>query len=174
MAFDKGAQRAHHLSLIAMIIGFLSGYDSGVAGGILTFPSFESDFRYTKSGATAVTSFTVALQVLGDFVSCLYAWYVTEKLGRRKGVLIFSTVFMVGVILQVAPTHNLGAWYFARVVSGLGQGGLMIIVPIFSAEMAPKNLRGRLGAFYQWQYTLGIFMAYWIDYVSWHSYFGLK
>lgn len=162
----RGNLRVHHLALISMIIGFLSGYDSGVAGGILTFESFQRDFGYTKAQSTAVNSYTVSLQVLGDFVSCLYAWWVTEKLGRRYGVMVFSGIFLVGVVLQVAPTNRLGAWYFARIVSGLGQGGLMITVPIFTAEMAPKHLRGRLGSLYQWQYTLGIFTAYWIDYVS--------
>lgn len=29
--------------------------------------------------------------------------------------------------------------------------------------MAPAKIRGRLGSFYQWMYTLGIFIAYWCD-----------
>src|ERR1700712_3425157 len=30
--------------------------------------------------------------------------------------------------------------------------------------MVPKEIRGRCGSFYQWLYTWGIFLAYWVDY----------
>ena len=161
----KSKLRAHYLALISMTIGFMAGYDSGVAGGILTFESFQNDFGYTKVQQKSVNSLTVSLLTLGAFLSCFIASLTTERLGRRRGVIIFATVFIVGVILQTVPTGKLGAWYFARIVSGLGQGGLTVIVPIFIAEMAPAEIRGRLGSFYQWMYTLGIFTAYWINYV---------
>jgi MFS family permease len=167
MALDKGTLRAHHLALIGMIIGFLAGYDSGVAGGILTFKSFQADFGYSGTAATnRVSALTVGLQILGCFLSCFFAGFVTERVGRRWAVWAFASVFIIGVVLQTAPTNNLGAWYFARLISGLGQGGLSVAVPIFTAEMAPAHIRGRLGSLYQWMYTLGIFTAYWINYVS--------
>lgn len=167
MALNKGTFRAHYLAGISMIIGFLAGYDSGVAGGVLTFKSFQSNFGYSsKADTTRVNALTVGLQLFGCFLSCFVAGSITERLGRRMGVWIFGAVFVLGVVLQTAPTNNLGAWYFARVVSGLGQGGLTVVIPIYTAEMAPTHIRGRLGSFYQWMYTLGIFTAYWIDYVS--------
>ena len=31
-------------------------------------------------------------------------------------------------------------------------------------QMVPKEIRGRCGSFYQWLYTIGILLSYWIDY----------
>jgi MFS family permease len=126
--FDLGSFRAHHVSLVSMIIGFLAGYDSGVAGGILSFTSFQKSFGYSENEKTTVQSLTVSLQVLGCFLSCFAAGLIVEKYGRRKSILAFAVVFIIGVILQVSPTDNLGAWYFARVFAGLGQGSLSIAV----------------------------------------------
>lgn len=144
-----------------MIIGFLAGYDSGVAGGILSFTSFQDSFGFTDDDKTKVQSLTVSLQVLGCFLSCFIASFIVEKYGRRRSIMAFAVVFIIGVVIQVAPTDNLGAWYFARVFAGLGQGSLTVAVPIYTAEMAPPSIRGRLGSLYQWMYTLGIFIAYW-------------
>lgn len=162
--FDKGNFRAHHISLVAMIIGFLSGYDSGVAGGILTFKSFQKSFGFSDGQLSQVQSLTVSLQVLGCFLSCFIASFIVERFGRKRSIIAFALVFILGVVIQVAPTDSLGAWYFARIWSGLGQGSLTVAVPIYTAEMAPPKLRGRLGSFYQWMYTLGIFIAYWVNY----------
>ena len=37
-------------------------------------------------------------------------------------------------------------------------------MPMYSAEMAPKNIRGMLGSMMQGFFTLGVMTAYWINY----------
>lgn len=39
-----------------------------------------------------------------------------------------------------------------------------VIIPMYSAEMAPKNIRGMLGSFFQFFFTMGVMTSYWIDY----------
>ena len=39
-----------------------------------------------------------------------------------------------------------------------------VIIPMYSAEMAPKNIRGMLGSMFQFFFTLGVMTSYWIDY----------
>lgn len=69
-----------------------------------------------------------------------------------------------------------------RVVAGLGLGGSSVVVPMYSSEMTPKELRGQIGSFYQLMFTfgrfcktspsivycvnviLGIFISYWVNY----------
>lgn len=80
--------------------------------------------------------------------------------------MLSAFVFMIGAALQTGNTHSLASWYVARIISGLGQGGLSVVVPMYSAEMTPREIRGRCGSFYQWMYTWGIFTSYWVDYVS--------
>lgn len=66
--------------------------------------------------------------------------------------------------MQTINTHSLGAFYAARVVSGIGVGMATVVIPMYSAEMAPKNIRGMLGSMFQFFFTLGVMTSYWIDY----------
>jgi len=39
-----------------------------------------------------------------------------------------------------------------------------VIIPMYSAEMAPKNIRGMLGGLFQFMFTCGVMTSYWVDY----------
>lgn len=80
--------------------------------------------------------------------------------------MLASVIFNIGGIIQVINTRSLAAFYAARVISGVGVGMATVIIPMFSAEMAPKNIRGSLGSMFQFFFTLGVMTSYWIDYVS--------
>lgn len=144
----------------------MSGYDAGIAGGILTFKSFESDFRYTSAHESKVSSLTVGLEQLGSFVAAACIYPITNRYGRKWTIIGATGVFCLGVIIQVINTHSLAAWYVGRIIAGLGMGAQSVVIPMYSAEMTPKEIRGRCGSFYQWMYAWGVFLAYWVDYVS--------
>lgn len=159
-----GKIRAYYLGSVVCIGGFLFGYDSGIVGGVLTLASFQDDYGYAKAGATRTNSLSVGLQQLGAFVACFLAWPLTDYLGRKKALMISSLVFCVGALVQTVNTHSLAAFYVARVVAGLGLGTATVVVPMFSSEMTPKEIRGQIGSFFQWFFTFGIFTSYWVDY----------
>lgn len=106
----------------------------------------------------------MGLEQLGSFCAAIIIYPLTNKYGRKYAIMGSAAVFCVGVIIQTIDTGSLGAWYTARVIAGLGMGGMSVVVPMYSAEMTPKEIRGRCGSFYQWMYTWGIFLAYWVDY----------
>lgn len=39
-----------------------------------------------------------------------------------------------------------------------------VIIPMYSAEMAPKSMRGALGGLFQFLFTCGVMTSYWVDY----------
>ncbi|GAM41970.1 hypothetical protein TCE0_043r15526 [Talaromyces pinophilus] len=39
-----------------------------------------------------------------------------------------------------------------------------VIIPMYSAEMAPKEIRRQLGSMFQFFFTLGVMTSYWMDY----------
>ncbi|KAH8897908.1 MFS sugar transporter-like protein [Thozetella sp. PMI_491] len=159
-----GKVRAYWLGAVVCLGGFLFGYDSGIVGGVLTLSSFESDYGYTAADSTRTNSLAVGLQQLGAFVACFLAWPLTDRLGRRHSLMLSSAVFCIGALIQTINTHSLAAFYVARVIAGLGLGAATVVVPMFSSEMVPKELRGQIGSFFQWFFTFGIFTSYWIDY----------
>ncbi|KAJ6083552.1 hypothetical protein N7467_007687, partial [Penicillium canescens] len=142
----------------------LFGYDSGVIGGVLTFPSFQQSFNFTTTQKTSISAIAVGIQQAGAFAGCFLIWPLTNTLGRRAAMMICSAVFCMGVILEVIDTHSLAAFYVGRVICGLGVGGSATVIPIYMSEMSPKEIRGQLGSCYQLTYTIGILVSYWVDY----------
>ncbi len=51
-------------------------------------------------------------------------------------------------ILCTVPTHQLGIIYAGRLLTGLGVGGLAAVSPIYTSEIAPPAIRGRLTGLY--------------------------
>lgn len=49
-------------------------------------------------------------------------------------------------------------------MAGLGIGAATVLIPMYAAEMAPKEIRGRLGACFQLFFALGVMIAYWTTY----------
>ena len=87
---------------------------------------------------------------------------ITERIGRRRAIALSSVVFCIGGILQIVNTHNPKCFYAGRIISGLGVGAATVLVPMFSAEMSPKNIRGQLRSFFQlFFFSLGVLVSYW-------------
>jgi sugar porter (SP) family MFS transporter len=129
--------------------------------------SFQEDFNYshfTKAQKTTVNSNAVSILQGGAFFGCFLISPVASYLGRRTGLIISSLVFTLGTILQVINTGTLGTFYAGRVVAGFGIGAATVLIPIYSAEMSPKEIRGRLGACFQLFFALGVMIAYWTTY----------
>ena len=51
-----------------------------------------------------------------------------------------------------------------RIVAGLSVGIASSIVPVYQAEIAPKEIRGRVVSLQQWAITWGILIQYFIQY----------
>ncbi|KAL5357107.1 general substrate transporter [Aspergillus floccosus] len=164
MGKTLGNIRAVYMVALCCVGSFLFAYDTGIIGGILTLESFQNHFRYTAKEKATISSNSNSLLQAGAFFSCFFAWPFTARFGRRWSIALASLIFCIGAIIQVAPTHSIGAFYAARVISGVGVGMATVMVPMFSAEMAPKEIRGMLGSMFQFFFTLGVMTSYWVDY----------
>lgn len=132
-------------------------------GGVLTLSSYRSDFNFDDSTATRVSSLAIGLQQLGGFFACFFVWPVTRKLGRKPAISICSCIFIFGALVQTMNSHSMTVFFMGRFIAGVGLGGTSVVVPMFSAEMTPKQMRGQIGSFYQLMFTLGILTSYWTD-----------
>lgn len=41
-----------------------------------------------------------------------------------------------------------------------------VVIPMYSAEMAPARIRGALGSLFQFFFTCGVMTSYWVDYAA--------
>lgn len=144
------------------MLTFIQGYDTGIVGGVLTMTSYENSFGY--SDHTTVSAVMVSLQNAGAFLAAAFCFPISEKFGRKTTVQGAMTVFCIGVILQVVPSHSLACYYIGRVIAGLGLGCATATVPAYNAEVAPKEIRAMVGSGVQLLFTLGVMISYWVTY----------
>jgi MFS family permease len=87
----------------------------------------------------------------------------TARFGRRWSIALASLIFEIDGIIQVFNTGFIGAFYAGRVIGGIGVGMATVLIPMYSAEMSPNSIRGRLGSCFQFFFTLGVMTSYWVS-----------
>jgi sugar porter (SP) family MFS transporter len=164
MGRTLGLLRAIYIICVSCMGSFAFAFDTGVISGVLTLASFEKDFGYSTAQKTNINSNAVSILQGGAFFGCFLVWPVTASLGRRGGLLVSAVVFAIGTILQIINSHTLGTFYAGRVVAGVGIGAATVLIPVYAAEMSPKEIRGKLGACFQLFFATGVMVAYWVTY----------
>jgi SP family sugar:H+ symporter-like MFS transporter len=138
--------------------------------GFLEMPNFLALFANTtnEKGQPAFTNVRsgaiVALLSIGTLIGAIVAAPIADRAGRRYSIVFWNMVFCVGLIVQISTVNK---WYqiaIGRWVAGLGVGALSVLTPMYQSETAPKQVRGALVSCYQLFITLGIFIAYCINF----------
>jgi sugar porter (SP) family MFS transporter len=154
----RSARFTVKVTLIVALGGFLMGFDASVISGVVGF--IETEFSLTKlqlgwSVASLTLTATLAMMVAGP---------LSDRIGRRPVMKIAAALFMVSAIASaVAP--NFLFLVLARMIGGLGVGAALIIAPMYIAEIAPAELRGRLVSFNQLNIVVGISVAFFSNYL---------
>lgn len=141
---------------VSITSGLAFGYDQGVIGGALGFMRDEFGFDSLVEGI--ITSWVT----MGALFGALVGGRLCDRISRRKALLGASLLFAVGALVQgLAPT----VWVLVvgRFVIGFGVGIASVAAPMFVAESAPTELRGRFVSGYQLAITIGILAAQAVD-----------
>jgi sugar porter (SP) family MFS transporter len=148
----------YFIAAVAATGGLLFGFDTGVIN--VALPSLREQLQLTPSQESMVVGAVLFGAMFGPFIS----GFLTDKLGRKKINIIASLIFVVGSILAaIAPdTHSLIA---GRLLLGLAIGIVAATVPLYLAELSPKDKRGRMVTFFQLAITLGILLSYVVGYI---------
>jgi len=156
---------------IAALGGLLFGYDTGVISGAELF--LKNDFTLS----------TVALEVIvsgvlvGAAVGALLGGHMADLFGRRRLLIVTAIIFAVGGLACAAATSP-AVLIVGRIVVGLGIGLASASVPVYISEVSPANARGWQVSLFQLAITVGILVAYIVDYAfaaiqGWRWMFGL-
>lgn len=99
-----------------------------------------------------------SIYTLGGLCGALSAGPLSTKWGRIWTMRSTTAFFILGPALEsFAPT----IWMLAagRMVSGVGAGAAIVVAPIYVSEIAPKNIKGLLGASTQVMINVGIIIT---------------
>ncbi|KAJ4417807.1 hypothetical protein N0V82_005973 [Gnomoniopsis sp. IMI 355080] len=150
----------------AALGSFLFGYDLSVIAGVVAADSFASSFLQQDGDARSGT--VVALFTAGCFVGAGLSPF-TGPLGRRGTIFLASCIFVAGGIIQTAAVV-ISMLYIGRLVAGIGVGFLVMIIPIFQAEISHRKIRGKITTLQQLFSAIGQIVASWTAYgcyVTW-------
>jgi sugar porter (SP) family MFS transporter len=145
------------VAAIAAIGGFLFGYDTGVIGGAMLF--MQKDLGLESH---AQQQLTVAILLIGAIVGALIAGWSADKFSRRRTKIVSGCVYVTGgVACALAQTY----WQIlaGRFWLGLAVGTASFVSPMYIAEIVPPRIRGAVVSFNQLMVTLGILVAYIVD-----------
>ncbi|KAG6811789.1 hypothetical protein H0H92_005859 [Tricholoma furcatifolium] len=159
--------RVYWLAFIVYWGIVLFGYDTGIAGGVVSEPYFRSHFGLTDpKHINDVSSNVVSVLQAGAFFGALGSAPISAKIGRRPTLFAFTLVFAVGAILTTVASgsNGLALIYSGRVISGVGIGAISAVSPAFVSECAPKEVRGRITGCFQIMVALGVMISYFINY----------
>lgn len=141
---------------VAAVGGFLFGYDTAVINGANQY------FRKHFALNSAQEGFAGASAILGCIPGALAAGFVSDRFGRRTVLFLCAILYAVSAVLSAVP-RTFGEFLVARFIGGLGIGASSMVCPVYVAEIAPKEWRGRLGSLFQLGIVLGIFLTLFIN-----------
>ena len=137
--------------------GLLFGFDSGVISGCEE--AIQREFGLSPFWHGLV----VAGALFGTVFGALAAGRMCDRFGRKPTLVWMGVLFFIsaaGCALTPgggAGPHVLG---WMRFVGGIAIGGVSVAVPMYIAEIAPPEKRGRLVLVNQFCIVLGIVVSY--------------
>lgn len=145
--------------------GFVFGFDTGTISGFINMSDFIERFgEVNESGehyfSDVRTGLIVSIFNIGCAVGALGLSKVGDMKGRRVGIMFATTIYVVGVVIQISSQHAWYQYFIGRIITGLAVGCLSVLCPMFISETSPKAIRGTLVYCFQLCITLGIFLGY--------------
>ena len=140
-------------AIVAALGGLLFGFDTAVISG--TTDQLRAVYQLSEGGL----GFTVATALIGTVFGALIAGRPVDRYGRRKVLFAIGILYFIGA-LGSAFVSNLVLFQIFRFLGGIGVGVASVVAPIYTAEIAPPALRGRLVGLVQFNIVFGILLAY--------------
>lgn len=135
--------------LAAALGGLLFGFDTGVISGAIEPLTARFGLgAFMKGWASGCALVGCALGVLA-------VGGLADRLGRKLPLLLSAVMFFASALGTALP-GSIGAFIAFRIVGGLGIGIASIATPMYIAEIAPAQIRGRLVAVNQIAVVAGL------------------
>jgi SP family xylose:H+ symportor-like MFS transporter len=164
------------LTFVATLGGLLFGYDTAVISGAVS--SIDANFidpqHLSETARSSLSGWTVSSALLGCIIGALVAGWVGNAFGRKGGMLIAGALFLISAVGSAYPEFGLGSigsmgpkaltpFILYRILCGVGIGIASMLSPLYIAEIAPSQIRGRLVSFNQLSIVGGILLVYFVN-----------
>ncbi|EKF56475.1 D-xylose transporter XylE [Galbibacter marinus] len=152
-------------SIILLVLTFL-------IGGWLLYANFISEETVLSETLTnSILGFMVSSALVGCIIGASLGDRVANSVGRRNGLLIAAFLFFISAagsgypeLLNPFSSGDLSTFIVYRIIGGIGVGLASMLAPLYIAEMAPANIRGKLVSCNQLAIVGGMLIVYFVNY----------
>lgn len=137
----------------AFAAGTLLGWTSPAETSIVKEDFYG--FEVTNENYSWVSSF----MTLGAACVCIPIGFLINMIGRKWTMLLLVLPFVLGWALLIWA-QNVVMMFVARFILGIAGGAFCVTAPMYTGEIAQKDIRGTLGSFFQLMITIGILFVY--------------
>ncbi|KAL8636306.1 MAG: hypothetical protein Q9226_009268, partial [Calogaya cf. arnoldii] len=112
---------------------------------------------------TKLLGTVTAIYDVGCFFGAIAAFSLGEMLGRKKTILLGTTIMAIGAILQIAA-FGVPQMIVGRIVAGIGNGLNTATAPVWQAETSKAAWRGKLVVIEMILNIAGFSLSNWVTY----------
>ena len=159
-AVDRSKGSRGYVALVCMVAalgGLLFGYDTAVIAGAIGF--LQTHFQLDP----AMKGWAASSALLGCVVGVSFAGVFSDRLGRKKALVLSGILFLVSAVGTALPS----AFYMFvlfRMLGGIGVGIASMASPMYIAEVSPARIRGRMVSVNQFAIVSGMVVIYFVNY----------
>lgn len=146
------------ISVVAAMGGLLFGWDWVVIGGAKPF--FQRYFQLTSE---AQIGWANSCALIGCLLGAMTAGALSDRFGRKRLLVLAALIFAV-TSLGNAMAESFMVFIAWRIFGGVAIGLASNLSPMYIAEIAPAQIRGKLVAINQLTIVIGILLA---QYINW-------
>jgi SP family sugar porter-like MFS transporter len=140
-------------TLVSAMGGLLFGYDWVVIGGAKPF--YEKFFGLTTPSEVG---WAMSSALVGCLVGAIVSGALSDRFGRKR-LLILAGLFFTVSAVWTALAPDFAVFVVFRLVGGIGIGLASNLSPMYIAEIAPAEIRGKLVSVNQLTIVIGILAA---------------
>jgi SP family xylose:H+ symportor-like MFS transporter len=133
--------------------------------------SIPTEGSALKDTADIIKGFVIASALIGCIIGGSLAGFISKSLGRKNGLFIAAVAFFLSAVgawkpefFNIFGTLPVFSFFFYRILGGIGVGIASMISPMYIAEIAPANLRGKLVSWNQFAIIFGMQVIYFVNY----------
>ena len=141
--------------------------------GIVVLYSFflRGENVLTEGLGNSIKGFTISSALVGCIIGGSLGGYISQSIGRKKGLILAAILFLISALGSAMPEKlnfmglaTISSFIFYRVLGGIGVGLASMLSPMYIAEIAPANVRGKLVSWNQFAIIFGMVVVYFVNY----------
>ena len=125
----------------------------------------------SESLSNSIKGFTIASALVGCIIGGSLGGYIGQSIGRKRGLMLAALLFLISALGSAMPEklnfiglETISSFIFYRVLGGIGVGLASMLSPMYIAEIAPANIRGKLVSWNQFAIIFGMVVVYFVNY----------